>query len=72
MPFTRLPTISRRSFLGAGVAAAAAAGTFSWVYRARNSWDEAVGLVADPQGIIDLPPDFSYQVLQRVGDVTVS
>ena len=62
------PRISRRSFLGVGVAAAAAAGAFSWIYRARNSWGEAVGLVADPQGIIDLPPDFSYQVLQRVGD----
>ena len=69
MSFTMLPKISRRSFIGAGVAAAAAAGAFSWAYKARSSWDEAVGLVADPQGIIDLPPDFSYQVLQRVGDV---
>ena len=60
--------LSRRHFLGAGVGAVASAGALAWLYRSRNTATPLGDLVADPAGILDLPPGFSYQVLQRVGD----
>ena len=58
--------LSRRHFLGAG--AGAVAGALVWLYRPRRSATAPGDLVADANGIIDLPPGFSYRVLQRVGD----
>ncbi len=63
-----LKALSRRHFLGAGVGAVASAGALAWLYRSRNTAIPLGDLVADPAGILDLPPGFSYQVLQRVGD----
>ena len=63
-----LKGLSRRHFLGAGVGAVASAGALAWLYRSRNTATPLGDLVADPAGILDLPPGFSYQVLQRVGD----
>ncbi len=62
------PKLSRRSFLSIGAATVAGAGALSWIYLSRKGAKEATGLVADPAGIIDLPPGFSYRVLQREGD----
>jgi len=36
--------------------------------RASDERDKTVSLVQDPAGIIELPPGFSYRVLQRFGD----
>jgi len=60
--------LTRRHFLGAGVGAVAAAAALAWIYRPRIMAAPLGDLEADPKGIIDLPPGFSYQVLQRVGD----
>ena len=60
--------LSRRHFLGVGFGAVAGAGALAWLYRPRNTAAPLGDLVADPAGILDLPPGFSYQVLQRVGD----
>ena len=61
-------SLSRRQFLGAGVGALAAAGALGWLYRPRSIGASLGDLVADPEGILNLPPGFSYQVLQRAGD----
>ena len=61
-------SLSRRRFLGAGVGALAAAGALGWLYRPRSIGESLGDLVADPEGILNLPPGFSYQVLQRAGD----
>jgi len=61
-------SLSRRQFLGAGVGALAAAGALGWLYRPRSIGASLGELVADPEGILNLPPGFSYQVLQRAGD----
>ncbi len=61
-------SLSRRRFLGAGVGALAAAGALGWLYRPRSIGASLGELVADPEGILNLPPGFSYQVLQRAGD----
>ncbi len=61
-------SLSRRRFLGAGVGALAAAGALGWLYRPRSVGASLGNLVADPEGILNLPPGFSYQVLQRAGD----
>ena len=61
-------SLSRRQFLGAGVGALAAAGALGWLYRPRSVGASLGDLVADPEGILNLPPGFSYQVLQRAGD----
>ena len=61
-------SLSRRRFLGAGVGALAAAGALGWLYRPRSIGASLGDLVADPEGILNLPPGFSCQVLQRVGD----
>ena len=62
--------LTRRHFLGAGagVGAVVGAGALAWLYRPRKSATALGDLVTDPNGIIDLPPGFSYRVLQRVGD----
>ncbi len=59
-------SLSRRRFLGAG--ALAAAGALGWLYRPRSIGASLGDLAADPEGILSLPPGFSYQVLQRAGD----
>ena len=46
----------------------AAAGALGWLYRPRSIGASLGDLVADPEGILNLPPGFSCQVLQRVGD----
>ena len=61
-------SLSRRQFLGAGVGALAAAGALGWIYRPRSVGASLGDLVADPEGVLNLPPGFSYQVLQRAGD----
>ena len=61
-------SLSRRRFLGAGVGALAAAGALGWLYRPRSIGASLGDLVADPEGILNLPPGFSYRVLQRAGD----
>ena len=61
-------SLSRRQFLGAGVGALAAAGALGWLYRPRSIGALLGDLVTDPEGILNLPPGFSYQVLQRAGD----
>ena len=61
--------IKRRMFLRAGVAAVAASSlpvAFLFARRARAAGFGA--LVADPAGILDLPPGFSYRILERQGD----
>ena len=61
-------SLSRRRFLGAGVGVLATAGALGWLYRPRSIGASLGDLAADPDGILNLPPGFSYQVLQRVGD----
>ncbi len=61
-------SLSRRRFLGAGVGALVAAGALGWLYRPRSIGASLGDLVTDPEGILNLPPGFSYQVLQRAGD----
>jgi len=46
----------------------AAAGGLAWLYQPRKIGAPLGDLVSDSNGILDLPPGFSYQVLQRVGD----
>jgi len=60
--------LSRRHFLGAGAGALAAAGGLAWLYQPRKIGAPLGDLVSDSNGMLDLPPGFSYQVLQRVGD----
>jgi len=59
-------SLSRRYFLAAG--ALAAAGGLAWLYQPRKIGAPLGDLVSDSNGMLDLPPGFSYQVLQRVGD----
>lgn len=66
-------TIQRRQFLratGAAFAALAASGCLRSAPLARTGRGVAGygELVADPAGVIDLPPGFSYRVLSRLGD----
>jgi len=61
-------SLSRRHFLGASAGALAAAGGLAWLYQPRKIGAPLGDLVSDSNGILDLPPGFSYQVLQRVGD----
>ena len=60
--------LSRRHFLGAGAGALAAAGGLMWLYQPRKIGAPLGDLISDSNGMLDLPPGFSYQVLQRVGD----
>jgi len=60
--------LSRRHFLGAGAGVLAAAGGLTWLYQPRKIGAPLGDLVSDSNGMLDLPPGFSYQVLQRVGD----
>jgi len=60
--------LTRRHFLGVGVGAVAGAGALAWIYRPRKMAAPLGDLVADPAGILDLPPGFAYQLLQRAGD----
>jgi len=60
--------LSRRHFLGAGAGALAAAGGLAWLYQPRKIGAPLGDLISDSNGMLDLPPGFSYQVLQRVGD----
>lgn len=61
--------LGRRGFLRAG-AALGAASAFPFVFGyQRAARAEGYGaLVPDPAGVLDLPPGFSYVVLQRIGD----
>ena len=60
--------LTRRHFLGVGVGAVAGAGALAWIYRPRKMAAPLGDLVADPAGILDLPPGFAYQLLQHAGD----
>ena len=60
--------LSRRHFLGAGAGALAAAGGLAWLYQPRKIGAPLGDLISDSNGMLDLPPGFSYQVVQRVGD----
>ena len=60
--------LTRRHFLGVGVGAVAGVGALAWIYRPRKMAAPLGDLVADPAGILDLPPGFAYQVLQHAGD----
>ena len=60
--------LSRRHFLGAGAGALAVAGGLAWLYQPRKIGAPLGERVSDSNGMLDLPPGFSYQVLQRVGD----
>ena len=60
--------LSRRHFLGAGAGVLAAAGGLAWLYQPRKIGAPLGDLISDSNGMLDLPPGFSYQVLQRVGD----
>ncbi len=66
-------SVSRRNFLH-GAGAVIAAGSLSQVVRSRASAQGLLNvggygeLVADPDGIVDLPAGFSYRVLSREGD----
>lgn len=58
----------RRSFLrGGAIVAATAALPFAFAYRRTARAAVREPLVPDPQGIIDLPPGFSYTVVDRKG-----
>ena len=61
-------SLSRRYFLAAGAGALAAAGGLAWLYQPRKIGAPLGDLVSDSNGMLNLPPGFSYQVLQRVGD----
>jgi|DEB0MinimDraft_10_1074344.scaffolds.fasta_scaffold04966_5 secreted PhoX family phosphatase len=59
---------SRRRFVTAGVGALAVSASLGWLYRHELSADPGP-LLADPRGILELPRSFSYQILQRAGDL---
>jgi secreted PhoX family phosphatase len=63
--------MKRRHFLAAGTAASLSTCLALW-FRARGSAPKELppgsGLVRDPQRMLDLPPGFSYRVVERVGD----
>jgi secreted PhoX family phosphatase len=65
-----MATIGRRSFLRrSGVAAAAAAAAPTLLSNARKAKAAPYGaLVSDPNGILDLPPGFSYKILDQRGE----
>ncbi len=58
--------LQRRHFVSLGGLALGAA-ALPFLFRAKRN-AHATGLVPDPDGILDLPPSFSYRVLQRVGE----
>ena len=63
----KLRAVDRRTVLKVGGATAAAlALPMPWLFRPRGKLPPS--LRADPRGILDLPPGFSYRVLSRAGD----
>lgn len=61
--------LGRRGFLRAGAAlGAASAFPFVFGYQRAARADGYGALVPDPAGVLDLPPGFSYVVLQRIGE----
>jgi hypothetical protein len=58
---------NRRAFLATAAAVAAAAPALQACATAAPQ-DNAHGLVADPGGLLDLPPGFAYRVLSRAGE----
>jgi secreted PhoX family phosphatase len=74
MTSRRAPLIQRRTLLRAGSAAAVGAlsGCSSCSGNASTTSSSAAAraraLVPDPAGVLELPPGFSYRVLQRQGD----
>ncbi len=68
MTTRRFGTLRRRSFLR-GTAIAAAGLPFGFVYSRRAQAASPYGdLVPDPNGIIDLPAGFSYQIIETKDD----
>ena len=69
-------SLSRRKFFslaGVGVGGAVLASPLKNLYlnlaQGKQSFSDRIGeLIADPQGIIDLPQGFQYRVLSRVGE----
>lgn len=60
---------SRRHFLRSAVAMASAAPAYSALSGCSSTQSaEAAGLIADPEGWLDLPPGFSYVRLSPTGD----
>ena len=55
----------RRKFLAVGSAAALGTGMAWWF--ARSGSAQRDGLQRGPKGIVDLPPGFSYRILERAG-----
>lgn len=59
--------LGRRVFVKGSLGAAGAAALFSGLFSRRASASEYGKLLADPDGILDLPEGFSYSVLQEAG-----
>lgn len=59
--------LGRRVFVKGSLGAAGAAALFSGLFSRRASASGYGDLVADPDGILDLPEGFSYTVLQEAG-----
>ena len=63
---------SRRQFLGSTAAAFAALTASGCMTRGAGAGNAAASpygaLVPDPEGVLDLPPGFSYRVLSRLGE----
>ncbi len=75
-PITRRHFLSRSSSVAigfSGLAASLARGSTTSLLDAINAIDnDAVGfgpLVADPNGILDLPAGFSYKIISKIGEV---
>ncbi len=60
--------LGRRHFVKGSLGAAGAAALFSGLFSRRASANAYGELVADPDGILDLPEGFSYVVLQTAGE----
>ena len=61
-------TLSRRKFLTYGTVASASMASILWHYRYRFFSPTYTEVIPDPAGIIDLPPGFTYRILDRSGE----
>lgn len=62
------PAIDRRDF-ARGLAALAFAGLAGCVHSGRSTSAAPAPLIADPAGLLDLPPGYAYRVISRMGDL---
>ena len=61
--------ISRRQIIGGGAAASVAGAFAVSLLRREHAPAQPSALRADPSGILDLPPGFSYRILSKAGEV---